>query len=695
MRPTMRTVDAIAADEGRGRLVIWTGETWEWDGERLAKARVASQPRGLGVAMAYDWARREVVMFGGAAGPVLDETWTYDGTSWTLRQPATKPPARLFGSMAYDVVRQRVVLFGGRDGSNLLNDTWEWDGRNWTRRTTAIAPPARFAHQMAYDLVRRRVVLHGGGGTGTTPLPQTWEWDGTNWSVAAVLGTPGAVIGASMAFDRATGEILLYGGRDRTGLSTTLWAYKGGVWSTKTPTQIPRSSYGRFAFHAASRRSVLFGFDTNSGAFDGVWEWASNNWRSRVLADDEPQRVDPALAFDSKRGQTLFFGGSDLSSGAFGDATWEFRADAWMRRKVAQRPSPRAGACMAYDQARDRMLLFGGRDDPFRIPPSDTWEWDGNQWSDRTGVMRPAGRAYGGLVYDSSRRRSVLFGGVAGQSSFFDDTWEWNGMAWARVATASRPSARSHFAMAYDPVRRRVVVFGGRQGRGAFGDTWEYDGANWLQRTSMNTPPARSEAAMCFDPVRRRILLHGGRSGLTTILTDTWEYDGANWRMLSPSTTEAGIGKMVYDTVAACPILIDTSSRVSRFAIPARVLTRGQACAGAVPAPRLLANMPRLGAQRHSYDLQTAVSSTPCIFGFSTVPQNLALGGGCSLYLGAPLSTFGAVSNALGFASFDWSVPFDPALRGLILHAQGFVLDARSPVLGLAFSSALDARIGH
>ena len=66
-------------------------------------------------------------MFGGAldAGPVLADTWEWDGVAgtWVDRTPATgNPPARQAPVIAYDGVG--LLLFGGGVG----NSAWRWSG---------------------------------------------------------------------------------------------------------------------------------------------------------------------------------------------------------------------------------------------------------------------------------------------------------------------------------------------------------------------------------------------------------------------------------------------------------------------------------------------------------------------------------------------------------------------------------------
>jgi hypothetical protein len=52
----------------------------------------AATPR-VTVGMAYDAAHGEVVLFGGAGEGVLNDTWIWDGTTWTEQHPSTVPPA--------------------------------------------------------------------------------------------------------------------------------------------------------------------------------------------------------------------------------------------------------------------------------------------------------------------------------------------------------------------------------------------------------------------------------------------------------------------------------------------------------------------------------------------------------------------------------------------------------------------------
>ena len=94
----------------------------------------------------------------------------------------------------------------------------------------------------------------------------------------------------------------------------------------------------------------------------------------------------------------------------------------WVYR-VAAGPSPRNGVAMAFDSQRGVTVLFGGSNQPTTF--QDTWEWDGVVWTQRTPATHPP--SAGRFVYDSQRGVCVLVNSSG--------TWEWNGTDWAQRTT--------------------------------------------------------------------------------------------------------------------------------------------------------------------------------------------------------------------------------------------------------------------
>ena len=120
--------------------------------------------RSASAAVATNMSTGQVVMFGGLADVNPNNTWTYDGATWTLQSPAAQPPLVYAASAAFDPGQQGVVLFGGGSGGVDQDTTWLWDqvGATWTLLSTPESPPAREGAGMTYDAALQRVILFGG-----------------------------------------------------------------------------------------------------------------------------------------------------------------------------------------------------------------------------------------------------------------------------------------------------------------------------------------------------------------------------------------------------------------------------------------------------------------------------------------------------------------------------------------------------
>ena len=82
--------------------------------------------------------------------------------TWKEVTPVTQLPPRTFFASTFDPVSNKVLVFGGSDASGQLDETWTFDGRTWTQIQTDVAPGPRAAAAMAYDSATQRVVLFGG-----------------------------------------------------------------------------------------------------------------------------------------------------------------------------------------------------------------------------------------------------------------------------------------------------------------------------------------------------------------------------------------------------------------------------------------------------------------------------------------------------------------------------------------------------
>ena len=251
-------------------------EIWEYDGTRWNLA--GNWANRSAHAMAYDSARNVTVIFGGVEGAnfASNATYEYDGTSVVEAIPASapQPNSRTYHSMAYDSGRDVVVLFGGIFGSTGQNDTWEYDGTSWTEITTATTPSNRYYHAMAYDSVRGVIVLFGGT-LGISNFRDTWEYDGVNWTQVTTEVSPSNRGGHAMVYDSARNVIVLFGG-GASNYSNETWEYDGVNWTQVFPATSPEPR----SFHAMvydSNRNVAVLYGGNSGS-DETWEYDGTDW---------------------------------------------------------------------------------------------------------------------------------------------------------------------------------------------------------------------------------------------------------------------------------------------------------------------------------------------------------------------------------------------------------------------------------
>ena len=205
-----------------GRASDSQSETWTWDGSTWTHLHPPKQgPVRLNVlSLAYDAVMGNVILFGGwgVGGHVFNDTWSWDGITWTELNPASSPPPTDTPTTAYDPVTKSIILFGSGDHAGLnfpswKNDTWSWDGTTWTKMQPAISPPARVGASLAFDPALGKLILFGGRTTQKL-LNDTWSWSGTNWSQIKTANSPSARPYSNLLFDPVKNKFILMGGLD-------------------------------------------------------------------------------------------------------------------------------------------------------------------------------------------------------------------------------------------------------------------------------------------------------------------------------------------------------------------------------------------------------------------------------------------------------------------------------------------------
>jgi hypothetical protein len=137
--------------------------------------------------------------------------------------------------------------------------------------------------------------------------------------------------------------------------------------------------------------------------------------------------------------------------GPFGTLVWD-PASASFKPFGATPDLARAGAGIAFDAARSRLVVYGDT-----TGLSDTWESNGTTWT-KVLATGPLGVKNPQLTYHTGRKRVVLWASTWATGGL----WSWDGAAWSAITLAGAgPSLRPNASMTYDEKRGKLVMFGG------------------------------------------------------------------------------------------------------------------------------------------------------------------------------------------------------------------------------------------
>lgn len=543
----------------------------------------------------------------GVAGGVVANT----RAAWVERLPSLEPPGRSQACLAFDEARDEVVLFGGAAGVT-LGDTWIFHDNTWRQEFPPSSPPGLARVACAWDPVRDVVVVVGG----VSDLGQNedvWEWDGGTWSLSASLG---ALLGGDVsrlgdvgaAFDSDRGAVVVVGasatqtliiGDTITSLTQTspvgadpivLAVDAGVLWVSGSDAQILTASWQPAAPLPAAVDDGV-GFVDEDGVAVVIAPDALEDSDPRFRLDAGGWTVLPALAVDDRRGgmaaarydDALVFGGLDV------DGPGSIVVAGAAASPLLPPPASPALAAITQatfdpgdaDEPAGLVALAG--DELLRITPQGAEPLgsarDGLLVADGAGVARATLVADGGLVFDFApdgagellAQRIVDNGVWAGASvdggravRLGDDivvvlttgqVLRLRGTVWGTEPVAPLPEVGFGLAVVDDGNDGSdvVVLFPDRVGH-----TWLYDG-QWTDLGAIG-PSRRSNVAMAADLADSSVLLFGGIIG-ATFSDEAWRFrrEGAagSWTQLDePGPSARAGGAAAWDPVARDVVVV-------------------------------------------------------------------------------------------------------------------------------------------
>lgn len=460
-------------------------------------------------------------------------------------------PTRLMG-LVFDAAHQRLL---GVEG--LPPRVWSFDGTAWRRHRPdglelglQAQPMFRDIELVGYDIAHGVPVATRSGQLFVDP-PRTFVGRLGGFEPNVGTSSPQLKLGG-VACDPVSGQLLAFGGLDAFYIeSDAMYAWNGSTWNARNPSlrPSPRSGHG--------------------------------------------------MALDPGRGRVVLFGGSSAMQGLAD--TWEYDGANWQQQVPSFAPSARTTA-LAYDAARQRIVMVGGASaGPIITALSDTYEWNGANWSASGSLPMPMSalacsdgttvviasvdgellrRSGTGWTVLSSRSRPQLWNAAVAydpaggqvltvQAQLTGSTLGWNGSWQVRRANGAPGGIPARGAAAMAPLGNGLILFGGADSSSPllamFDQTWQWNGQSWAQLQPAHAPSPRYGHAM--TATGNTILLFGGRD-LFGVVDDTWSFDGVDWTQLQPVHAPAprSGAALAYDTVQQRTLLFGGSSASTVFA---------------------------------------------------------------------------------------------------------------------------------
>ena len=171
----------------------------------------------------------------------------------------------------------------------------------------------------------------------------------------------------------------------------------------------------------ASGRLLLLGPNKNKALAGWSWVPGRGRWHEFAVSGQLPESwranlvgASMPMAYDARRGSFLLFDSSlDERVGVTQTLIFDPKSAAF-RRVGGPQPSLRRDHDLVYDEASDRVVLFGGAGP--EGPRNDTWIFDpvAETWSELRVRAAPPPRGLFAMAYDARHNATLVYGGYGG-----------------------------------------------------------------------------------------------------------------------------------------------------------------------------------------------------------------------------------------------------------------------------------------
>jgi hypothetical protein len=331
---------------------------------------------------------------------------------------------------------------------------------------------------------------------------------------------PSTRTGPGVASRRNAGELIyLFGGNALLSTNNQLWSYSVAAnnWTQLTPggTAPTARAWHNLTWDVGQQRLVLFG---GSAALNGplrndvhLYDPVSGNWAQPTVVGTPPSpRFLANMVYVPSLGAHLVvFGGTATSANA--EATtltnelWKLTINAGSNTATWAQvtpggtlPAARASACMGFDPARNRLVVFGGEIINDTINQTAQYDVASNTWFIDTPTGTPTKRGSAVCSFDERSGKLLIYGGVSAPSGTpLGAAYSYDPVAqvFTSLAPSPNPGTLTFAGPTYSPQLGAMFFFGGRINAISTSQaTWTFR-ANVAPVLSVVSPVMLNEAA--------------------------------------------------------------------------------------------------------------------------------------------------------------------------------------------------------
>jgi hypothetical protein len=342
----------------------------------------------------------------------------------------------------------------------------------------------------------------------------------------------------AIAYDFGTQKTVMHGGSAPLGaVLGDVWSRGGGAWSLETgaPGAPSLTGHALVWLPSTTAGGILLvvggrlpggGLSTQGpgGAVAGAFKYSGNSWSPVVSSVGPSPRTGAQMVWDPARQAAVLFGGVGSGGQLFDTWTWS-ESVGWTQLVGAVPPA----GLIAFSPATQRVTMISG-------PEMKVYELFGSDWLLRASI--PSGPAGPTLAYSVSSAPNaggvLIFGGTSLDGIVWSNAMLlWNGSQFTTVAQGSPPEPRRNGRMVIDPLRNKVLLTGGQirhlDDAVRAGDVWEFGASGWSYLPEASAPGFRGDAGLVATPGRGGMMLHGGTYSFASVRSDVWQYTGNQW----------------------------------------------------------------------------------------------------------------------------------------------------------------------